>query len=82
MSQSRGPDSTASGFFSITPHDTTALQQPTRAIHVGGAGNVRAKNDAGAWVTFKGLAAGALLPIRTQYVSSTGTTATDLVGLA
>lgn len=82
MSQSRGPDSTASGFFAITPHDTNALARAVRGIYVGGAGNVKVKNETGGWVLFKGATAGSILPVRTQYVAATDTTATDLVGLA
>jgi len=78
--QSRGPDSTSSMFFAITPHDTNPLERWTRAIHVGGAGVVKCRNELGAWVEFT-CPAGAVLPVRTQYVH-TDSTATLMVGLA
>lgn len=65
----------------ITPSDTVALAQAPVRIFVGGAGNVigRAINS-GADVTFA-CPAGAILPVRFQYIRATGTTATGLIGL-
>jgi hypothetical protein len=79
--QSRGPDSTSSMFFAITPHDSNELERWTRAIHVGGAGVVKCRNELGDLVAFT-CPAGAVLPVRTNLVASTDTTATLLVGLA
>ena len=79
--RSQGWDAPASIAFAITPHDTDALSETTRALYVGGAGNVALKLSNGVTVTFTGLAASFVLPVRATHVLATGTTATGLVGL-
>lgn len=69
------------GFGAITPSDTVDLVFTTRAIYIGGAGNLSVQNRAGTVVTFIGLPVGAILPIVTGRVMATLTTATNLVGL-
>lgn len=66
----------------VTPHATNAISPVPRALYIGGAGDValRAAGD-GADVTFVGLTAGSILPVRAQYVRATGTTATNIVAL-
>jgi hypothetical protein len=79
MANLQNPSKTA---FAITPHNTNALARNTRAIWVGGAGNVKvdmAGGDTG--ITFSGVAAGTLLPICVIRVYATGTTATLLIGI-
>jgi hypothetical protein len=71
----------AENFFSITPSDSVDLIRTPRAIYIGGAGNVVVRITGEASVTFQGLAAGTILPIRCDRVLATGTTATNLVGL-
>lgn len=73
---------TAPDFYSLTSFlsDTVPLVRPVRAIAVGGAGNIVCKNARGDSVTFT-VVAGQILPIQTDHVLSTGTTATALVGL-
>lgn len=68
--------------YVITPNDSTMLSAHTRGIYVGGVGDltVLIYNDTVA-VTFVGVPAGTLLPIRVSKVLATGTTATNLVGL-
>lgn len=74
-------------FRAITPSDSVDLvaahgmPSPPRGIYVGGAGNLVAVDDAGAAVTFTGVAAGTTLPIRPDRINSTSTTATALVAL-
>lgn len=65
----------------LTAHDTNALARPPEQVLVGVAGNavVRAFGS-GADITLTGLAAGQVLPLRINYLRSTGTTAT-LIGL-
>ncbi|HEX7313309.1 MAG TPA: hypothetical protein VF297_05285 [Pyrinomonadaceae bacterium] len=71
----------ADGAAAITPHDTNALAYTSRALYVGGAGNlvvVMKNNDE---VTFNSVPAGAVLSIRVKKVKSTGTTATNIISL-
>lgn len=66
--------------FEITPSDVD-LAVPTKAIYVGGMGNVvvvAVQSDSA--VTFASVPAGTILPVRAKRVTS-ATTATDLVGL-
>lgn len=65
----------------ITPNDSTDLANATRAIYVGGAGSLAVVFVEGQSVTFSGVAAGTILPLRLSRVLATGTTATGLVGL-
>lgn len=78
---SRTLTSPAEDGFAITPHDTNDLAAATKAIYVGGAGAVSLVTVRGTTLTFGGLAAGSILPVRATRVRSTGTTATLLVGL-
>lgn len=71
----------AAGALTISPHDTTPLTRAIRALYVGGAGNVKVTMNNGTVVTFVGISAGSILPIRASIVWSTGTTATSMVGL-
>jgi len=77
--------SPAHGSFAIAPSDTAALPYLTRAIYVGGTGDVTVylKWDAGSNgpVTFTAVPAGTTLPVRARAVLYTGTSATNLVGL-
>lgn len=65
----------------IVPDDAAGLPQVTRALYVGGGGDVALRMLGGGEVTFRGLAAGTLMPIRADMVKRAGTTATGLVGL-
>lgn len=67
--------------FVITPSNTVALQQETRAIYVGGAGNLNVTLSDGYGVQFQAVPVGTILPIAARYVSNVGTTATYLLGL-
>lgn len=69
--------------FAITPSDTAALPNLPKAIYVGGAGNITLRSINGAAdVVFNAVPVGAILPVRAQFIRATGTTATNLVGLA
>lgn len=68
-------------FVAITPSNSTDLDALTKAVYVGGAGNLVAVDWAGNTCTFTGVLAGTVLPIRVRRINSTSTTATNLVGL-
>lgn len=74
-------DSPGYKHFAITPHDSNNEANNFRSIWVGVAGNVAVVTDDGTAVTYKGCAAGSVIPIRGKRVNSTNTTATDLVGI-
>lgn len=78
----RVSEASASRAVAVTPHDTNDLANVARALWVGGAGNVAVllSEDSSA-VTFVGVAAGTLLPLRAKRVLSTGTTATSIVAV-
>jgi hypothetical protein len=65
----------------IAPDDLAPLPHVTRALYVGGAGDVALRLMGGGEVVFRGLQAGSLIPLRADLVRRTGTTATGLVGL-
>lgn len=73
--------SSAKGSVTVTPHDSNALAKTTRALYVGGAGNLKVTMRDGSTPTFTAVPAGLLLPISVTHVWSTGTTATAIVGL-
>ena len=64
----------------ITPSDTVNIAL-TRAVYVGGSGDIVAIMGDGAKVTFAGAVAGSVLPLRVTRINSTDTTATNLVAL-
>lgn len=78
----RDPTSSAGSGVAVTPNDNTDLTNTTRAIYIGGAGNLAVilDRDTSA-VTFLAVSAGAVLPIRVRRVMSTGTTATNILAL-
>lgn len=66
----------------ITPNDNADLTTTTRGLYIGGAGNLRVVLDRDTTpVTFVGVVAGSLLPIRATRVYATSTTATNIVAL-
>lgn len=74
-------NSPAKSASEIAPSDLAALSSATRALYVGGAGDVRVTMVGGETVTFRAVPAGCLLPVRVAQLHSTGTTATAIVGL-
>ena len=67
--------------FVIAPDNVNDLDHVTRAIYVGGYGDLRVTTIGDDVVTFVGLAAGLLHAIRVKRVWVAGTTATNIVGL-
>jgi hypothetical protein len=80
-SHAPGLESPAAHGFPVTPSDGADLIDVTRAIYVGGSGNLALTLLSGATLTFTGVAGGTLLPLRARAVKATGTTATSIVGL-
>jgi hypothetical protein len=71
----------ASAGFAISPNDTLALPETTRALFVGSGGSIVVEMASGAILTLEAVADGALLPLRVARVLATGTTAAAIVGL-
>lgn len=68
--------------FAITPSDTNVIDPLPKSIICGGAGNIVLKAvDSTGTVTIP-VQAGQQLDIRAEKVLSTGTTATNIIGLA
>ena len=78
----RTADATVSAYdaAAVTPNDSTNIR-PTRALYVGGSGNVKVEMALGNVVTFTSVFAGSILPIQAVKVYSTDTTATNIVAL-
>lgn len=74
--------SSSYNYAAVTPSDTVAFTQGvTRGVYVGGAGNMVCVKEDGTTVTFTGVLAGVVYPIRCKRINSTSTTATSLVAL-
>lgn len=67
--------------FSVSPHNTQDLAVTTRAIMVGGSGDVEAVFKGGETVVLSGLQPGVLYPFRLRRIRAAQTTATAIVGL-
>jgi hypothetical protein len=78
-------DSVAQDGFAVTPSDSTVFSQPTRGLYVGVAGNISVTmlgyNNSNTALTFTGVQAGTILPIRVIQVKATSTTASSIIGL-
>jgi hypothetical protein len=68
------------GAVAVTPGDSTDIPV-TRALFIGGAGNVVVRTVKGEQVTLTGVLAGTVYPIAVDRVLSTSTTATNIVAL-
>jgi len=67
--------------FAIAASNDDDLAVVTRGLYLGTAGDVKLTTAGGDTVTFKGLAAGIIHPIRATRVFATGTTAADILGV-
>ena len=79
--QGTGITSPAFGAAAITPSNDTDLTYVTRGIYVGVAGTLKVDMEDGTTVSFVGLAAGMVHPLRVKRVYDTGTAATSIVGV-
>lgn len=77
----RGQEAPATHAETVTSSDTDDLQYASRALYVGGAGDVSVITLSGATATFLAVPAGSILPIRVTRVRSTATTATAILSL-
>jgi hypothetical protein len=71
----------ADSAFAVTPNDDDDLSVVTRGVFIGGAGNLKVTLSSGDTVTFTDIAKGFVHPIRAKRIFSTGTTATNILGL-
>ena len=76
-----GLTSPADNATAVTPSDSTDLAFNSRALYVGGAGNLVVTMAGGGDVTFTAVPAGSILPVRVTRVKSTSTTATAILNL-
>jgi len=81
MKNPTGYNAPAENAFSVTPNDSTDMANAARALFVGGAGDVKVDTTGGDTVTFTGVTAGMILPVRVTRVYATGTTATNIVAV-
>jgi hypothetical protein len=65
----------------LTKSDTDELVTKTRALYVGGAGDLNVVMSSGRTVLFSAVPAGTVLPIKIKQLLSTSTTATLVVAL-
>jgi hypothetical protein len=74
--------SPAGNGLAITPNDTASANAPVyRALYVGTSGDVKLRSGPFAQpVIYKSVPVG-ILPVNCQWVYSTGTTASNLIGL-
>lgn len=75
------PDSCARSAVAITPANSD-LNAPVRALYVGLGGDIAIVTTINQSVTLVNVQSGTILPISVKRVSSTGTTASSIVGLA
>ena len=77
------PMAPAARAFAVSPSDVSDLPEATKAIYIGGAGDVTLRPIGNTQdVVFVGLSAGTILDVSASAIRATGTTATDIVGLA
>lgn len=78
----RTPTRAAEAAIDITPDDNATIAPSIRAIYVGTSGDLRVQfEEDGSIVTLPNIVAGIIHPLFLRRVYSTGTTATDIVGL-
>lgn len=77
-----GMDAPANSAQAVTPNDSADLANVSRALYIGGAGDLYVDmRDTGTNVALLGATAGSILPIRASRVYATGTTASSIVAL-
>ena len=66
--------------IAITPNDTTQLDK-VYGLYIGTAGTLTVITAGGTTLAFGAVTAGSIIPLRVSVVKTTGTTATNIVGL-
>ena len=75
-------ESPARSAAAITPSDGADLTETTRAIYIGGNGDITVDMDGdGVGILFQNVVSGTILPLRITKVYLTGTSATSLIAL-
>ncbi len=74
-------ESPAEGILAVTPDDNTDLSEVSRALYIGGTGDVAVQMKDGSTGTFVGVPGGIMLPLRASRVLATGTTATNILAV-
>ena len=72
---------TGGNAVAISPDNNTDLVTRSRALFIGGAGNLNVRMAGGMDCVFTGVTAGTLLPIQVDRIYSTSTTATTIVSI-
>lgn len=70
----------AHGAAAVTPSDSTVLPI-SRSLYIGTGGAIKVTMADGQEVTFYNVVSGSVLPIQTQLIWSTGTTASNILAL-
>jgi hypothetical protein len=76
-----GLSDVADNAAAVTPNDSTDLSTTARALYIGTGGSVKLDTAGGNTVTFSSYPSGTWLPVRTQRVYASGTTATGIVAV-
>ncbi|MBB3034369.1 spike base protein, RCAP_Rcc01079 family [Alteriqipengyuania lutimaris] len=77
------PMAPAACAFAIAPSDSAQLPSVTKAIYVGGGGDIVLRPlDGTEDVLFAAFPGGGILDVRASAIRATGTSATNIVGLA
>lgn len=76
-----GLDSPGQDAFAVTPSDTVSFTVAARALYIGSTGDVTLLTRLGTVVTFVGVLAGTILPVRCTRVNAASTTASNIVGI-
>ena len=80
---SDNPSAPALSCFAIAPSDAIDLPNVTKAVYVGTGGDITLRSaDDATDVVFRNVPSGFILSVRVRAVRGSGTTASDLVGLA
>ncbi len=76
------PDSPYDGAAAVTPDNATLFSKwPSRALYVGGGGNLSIVFEDDSVASMVGVPTGTTLRVKAKRVNATGTTATNIVAL-